>query len=135
MATQLLTVSDRRGLTLIEVIVALVILTSVLLGLARFAVGFTRGVTNADARTVAVNLVSQRISEVRAQPNYSGLETTYNGTESTIPGFPGYTRVTNIVRTGGPRPTFTNDYKTVTVSVTAPGVAQPISKTVVVAAP
>lgn len=134
MATQLLT-GDRRGLTLIEVIVALVILTSVLLGLARFAVGFTRSVTTADARTVAVNLVSQRISEVRASPNYGGLETAYNGTEATIPGFTGYTRRTTIVRTGGPRPTFTNDYKTVTVAVTAPGVTNPISKTVVVAAP
>ena len=134
MATQLLT-GERRGLTLIEVIVALVILTSVLLGLARFAVGFTRGVTTADARTVAVNLVSQRISEVRASPNYSGLETTYNGTEASIAGFTGYTRRTTIVRTGGPRPTFTNDFKTVTVTVTAPGVTLPINKTVVVAAP
>jgi hypothetical protein len=94
-----------------------------------------RSVSTADARTVAVNLVSQRISEVRASPNYSGLETNYNGTEGSIPGFAGYTRVTTIVRTGGPRPTFTNDFKTVTVSVTAPGVARPISKTVVVAAP
>lgn len=136
MAAQLLTRDTRRrGLTLIEVVIALVILTSVLLGLARFAVGFTRSVTTADTRTVAVNLVSQRISEIRASPNYSGLETTYNGTESTISGFAGYTRTTTIVRTGGPRPTYTNDYKTVTVSVTAPGLSRPIAKTVVVAAP
>ena len=135
MATQLLISGDRRGLSLVEVVVALVILTSVLLGLARFAVGFTRTVTQADSRTIAVNLVSQRISEIRAAPNYSGLETTYNGTESTITGFPRFTRRTVIVRTGGPRPTFTNDYKTVTVDVTAPGLTQPIRKTVVVAAP
>jgi len=136
MATQqLLTSQGRRGLTLIEVVVALVILTGVLLGLARFAAGFTRSVTTADARTVAVNLASQRISEIRSSPNYGALEATYNGTEANIAGFPHYTRQTTIVHTGGARPTFVNDYKTVTVSVTAPGIAAPIQKTVVVAAP
>jgi prepilin-type N-terminal cleavage/methylation domain-containing protein len=133
MGTQVL--SGRRGLTLIEVIVAMVILTGVLLGMASFAVRFMRATTVSDARTIAVNLTEQRISEVRASPNYSGMETNYNGTEASIAGFTGYTRATTIVRTGGPRPTYTNDYKTVTVSVTGPGLTQPIKKTVVVAAP
>ncbi len=122
-------------MTLIEVIVAMVILTTVLLGMATFAVNFTRSVARADVRTVAVNLASQRISEVRSSPNYSGMETNYNGTEATIPGFTGYARRTIIVRTGGPKPTFTNDYKTITVEVTAPGLAAPVAKTVIVAAP
>jgi prepilin-type N-terminal cleavage/methylation domain-containing protein len=126
---------NARGVTLVEVIIAMVILTGVLLGMGAFAVNFTRTVSRADARTVAVNLAEQRISDVRAMPNYSGLEAAYNGTEATLTGFPGYARVTTIVRTGGPRPTFTNDYKTVTVSVTAPGISAPITKTIVVAAP
>ncbi len=126
---------NRRGVTLVEVIIAMVILTGVLLGMGAFAVNFTRTVSRSDARTIAVNLAEQRISDVRATPNYSGLEAAYNGTEATLTGFPGYTRVTNIVRTGGPRPTYTNDYKTVTVTVSAPGLTRPITKTIVVAAP
>jgi prepilin-type N-terminal cleavage/methylation domain-containing protein len=137
MAEKVLTAprTAERGLTLIEVIIAMVILTTVLLGMASFAVRFTRSVQQSDARTIAVELASQRISEVRSSPNYSGMETTYNGTEATISGFSGYSRTTQIVRTGGPRPTNQQDYKTVTVSVTAPGVATPIKKTVIVAAP
>ena len=124
-----------RGVTLIEVIIAMLILTVVLLGMGTFAVNFTRSVSRADARTIAVELASQRLSEIRSAPNYASLETTYIATEATIAGFTGYSRVTQIVKTGGPRPTYSNDYKTVTVTVTAPGLTTPVKKTVVVAAP
>jgi hypothetical protein len=103
--------------------------------MATFAVNFTRTVAQSDARTIAVELASQRLSEVRSAPNYSALEATYIATEASIAGFTGYTRVTQIVKTGGPRPTYTSDYKTVTVTVTAPGLTTPVKKTVVVAAP
>ena len=136
MGTQILTSrASERGVTLIEVIIAMVILTVVLLGMGTFAVRFTRTVQQADARTIAVTLASQRISEIRSQPNYATLETTYNGTEATITGFTGYSRATQITRTGGNKPTYTQDFKTVTVSVTAPGISAPIKKTVIVAAP
>jgi type IV pilus modification protein PilV len=124
-----------RGLTLVEVIIAMLILTVVLLGMGNFAVKFTRAVQNSDARTIAVALADQKLSEIRASPNYTGLETNFNGTENSITGFTGYTRVTQIVRSGGSRPTYTDDYKTVTISVTAPGIASTIKKTIVVAAP
>jgi prepilin-type N-terminal cleavage/methylation domain-containing protein len=138
MGSQVLTGASarrERGVTLIEVIVAMVILTVVLLGMGRFAVGFTRTVRQSDARTVAVNLADQRLSEIRSAPNYSGLETNYNANEPTIAGFTGYARLTQIVRSGGPRPTYSEDYKTVTVTITVPGVPVPIKKTIVVAAP
>lgn len=137
MGTQILAsgTAGERGVTLIEVIIAMVILTVVLLGMGSFAVRFTRTVQQSDARTVAVELASQRISEVRSSPNYAGIETTYNGTEASIAGFSGYRRTTQIVRTGGPKPTNNQDYKTVTVSVVAPGLTAPIKKTVIVAAP
>ncbi len=96
---------------------------------------FTRGVRQSDARTIAVNLADQRLSEIRSSPNYSSLETNYNATEATISGFTGFARTTQIVRTGGPRPTYTNDYKTVTVSIKMPGTTVLLKKTIVVAAP
>ena len=126
---------DERGVTLIEVVIAMVILTVVLLGMGTFAVNFTRTVQSSDARTIAVNLCDQRLSEIRSSPNYAGLNATYATTEATIAGFTGYSRVTQIVRTGGARPTYTQDYQTVTVTVTAPGIRTPIKKTIVVAAP
>ena len=127
--------AGRRGLTLIEVIIAMVILTVVLLGMGSFAVRFTRTVQQSDARTIAVNLADQKMSEIRSSPNYAGLESTYNGNEASIAGFTGYTRLTTITHQGGARPTYTNDFKFVTVQVTAPGVATPVKKTIIVAAP
>jgi prepilin-type N-terminal cleavage/methylation domain-containing protein len=125
----------RRGVTLIEIMISVVILSVVLLGMARYMVNFSRSVRASEARTMAVALASSRISEIRASPNYSGLETNYATTEATITGFPGYTRSTTITHTGGPRPTYTNDYKTVTVVVNGPGLSAPIKKTIIVAAP
>jgi prepilin-type N-terminal cleavage/methylation domain-containing protein len=127
--------AGRRGVTLIEVMIAMSILTIVLLGMSRFAWNFTRAVQQSEARTIGVNLIDQKLSEIRSAPNYAGLETAYNGSEPSIVGFTGYARATTITHTGGPRPTYTNDYKTITVSVTAPGIANPIKKTIVVAAP
>lgn len=124
-----------RGMTLIEVIIAMTILATVLLGMGKFALIFSRSERQSDARTVAVNLAAQRLSEVRAAPNYAKLDSTFAGTEASIPGFPGFVRQTSVVRTGGPRPTFSNDYKTITVVVSAPTLAAPVQETVVVAAP
>jgi prepilin-type N-terminal cleavage/methylation domain-containing protein len=125
----------RRGVTLIEIMISVVILSVVLLGMARYMVGFSKTVRLSEARTIAVALASSRISEIRASPNYSGLETTYATTEATITGFTGYSRSTTITHTGGPRPTYTDDYKTVTVTVNGPGLTTPIKKTIIVAAP
>ena len=124
-----------RGLSLIEIMIAMVILTVVLLGMGRYMVDFSRTVRKSESRTVAVNLAAQRLSEIRASPNYSGLETNFATTETSIAGFLGYTRSTTITRFGGPRPTFTNDYKVATVAVTGPGLTAPIRKTIVVAVP
>jgi prepilin-type N-terminal cleavage/methylation domain-containing protein len=125
----------RRGVTLIEIIISVVILTVVLLGMGRYMVGFSRNVRFAEARTIAVALASARLSEIRASPNYSGLEAAYAATETAITGFPGYQRVTTITHVGGPRPTYTNDYKVVTVVVSGTRLTSSISKTVIVAAP
>ncbi len=126
---------DERGMTLIEIIVAMSILVTVLLGMAQFALNFSRSERQSEARTIAVNLASQRLSEVRAWPNYSGLDSVFAVTEGSLAGFPGFVRQTAIVHTGGPRPTYTNDYRTVTVTVTAPTLAAPVQETIVVAAP
>jgi prepilin-type N-terminal cleavage/methylation domain-containing protein len=124
-----------RGVTLIEVMISVVILSVVLLAMGRYLVDFSKAVRRSEARTVAINLAAQRLSEIRASPNYSGLEAAYAVAETSIPGFPRYTRTTTIAHVGGPRPTYANDYKTVTIVVTSPGLTTPVTKTIVVAAP
>ena len=121
-------------MTLVEIVIALGILAVVILGMGQFAFNFSRTERLAEARTIAVNLADQRLSEIRSSPNYSGIDSTYGVAEATIPGFPGFSRTTTIVHTGGPAPA-ANDYKTVTVTVMGPPLAAPIMKTIVVAAP
>ncbi len=122
-------------MTLVEIIIALTILAVVILGMGQFVFNFSRTERQSEARTVAVFLADQRLSEIRSAPNYAGIDATYGVAEATIPGFPGYQRQTVIVHTGGPRPTYVNDYKTITVTVSSPALKAPIAKTVVVAAP
>jgi hypothetical protein len=66
-------------------------------------------------------------------PNYAGLAATYAVTETNLPALPGYTRVTQITQVGGTGQA--TDYKVVTVTVTAPGLSTPITRTTTVAAP
>jgi len=122
-------------MTLVEIIIALTILAVVILGMGQFVFNYSRTERQSEARTLAVFLADQRLSEIRASPNYSGMDSTYGVAEGTIPGYPGYQRTTTIVHTGGPRPTFVNDFKTITVTVSSPALSAPVSKTVVVAAP
>jgi len=123
-----------RGMTLIEIIIALSILAVVVLGMGQFAFNFSRTERQSEARTIAVFLADQRLSEIRSSPNYSGIDSIYGVAEPTIAGFTGYARTTAIVHFGGPSP-LTNDYKTITVTVTAPTLASPVKKTIVVAVP
>jgi len=122
-------------MTLIEIMIALTILATVLLGMGQFAFNFSRVERQSEARTIAVNLAEARLSAVRASPNYSGLSANFAATETSITGFPGFTRTTTVTHTGGPLPTYTNDYTTITVTVTGPPLKTPVTKTIVVAAP
>ncbi len=124
-----------RGMTLIEIMIALTILAVVVLGMGQFAFNFSRTERQSEARTVATNLADQRLSLIRSNPNYSQIDSIYGVAEATITGFPGYARSTKIVHTGGPLPTYTSDYKTITVTVTSPALKTPLVETVVVAAP
>jgi len=120
-----------RGFTLIEVVVALTLLLVVMVGLVTMTGKTSNVAALGDRQEAAVQLVNDRIDQVRSDPNYAGLDTTYGTTESSFPTLPGFTRTTLIVRTT----TGSNDYKRVTVTVSGPGVNPAISRTVTVAAP
>lgn len=120
----------RDGLTLIEVLVALVLLSGVAMGMSSYAAKFIRGTADASIRSTAGDLVSDRLEQIKGYGRYGTLESTYNGTESSMPGYANFTRRTDIVRVN----TTTNDYKTITVTVTHPGLRTAVKKTTVISA-
>lgn len=123
--------ADRRGFTLIEVILALSILLVVMVGFVSMTGRTVHVAATSDREQAAIQLATDRIEQVRSDPNYAALDTLYAKTESSFPTLPGFTRTTQIVRTT----TGANDYKRITVTVSGPGLAAPVTRTVTVAAP
>jgi prepilin-type N-terminal cleavage/methylation domain-containing protein len=125
--------TNRRGFTLVEVIIAMVILLTVVLAMGSATGSFVRQTSQEVTRATATQLAQDRLQVIQMDPNYAGLVATYQMTETNLPGLPGYTRVTKITQVGGTGQT--NDYKVVTVTVTGPGVVTPLTRTTTVAAP
>lgn len=120
----------RQGFTLFEVLVALVLLG---LGLASAQALLTdrlvRNVAQEGQRATAHQLADERIDRILADPDYSQLETRFNGTETPVPGFAGFGRNTWIVnnrkRSGDPA------FKTITVRVWHAALRDTVSRTTI----
>ncbi len=84
-----------------------------------------------DREQSAIQLASDRTDQIRTDPNYAALDTAYGKTETSIPSYPGFRRVTTVTRTT----TSGQDYKKFTVTVTGTGILTAITRTVSVAAP
>jgi prepilin-type N-terminal cleavage/methylation domain-containing protein len=123
---------NRGGFTLIEVIVAAVILSTALLAMAGFTVRYQRTESKFRQFARAQELAMVRLATVRSAIPYASLDTMAR-TESTIAGFPGYTRITVVTRVGGTAAD-TVDYRAVTVRVLTPGSTQHVTKSSIVAA-
>ena len=123
--------ADRRGFTLIEVLLALSILAVVMVGFVSTTGRAVHVAATSDREQAAIQLATDRAEQVRSDPNYAKLDSLYQATESSFPTLPGFTRTTQIVRTTAGA----NDYKRITVTVTGPGLSAPVTRTVTVAAP
>lgn len=126
-------------MTLIEVIIAVMILSFVLIGLSNFTRRFQHLTTNHDVLAIASELATGRVEAVELHRRYVSIDTTFSGTTETsatstanpsMAQYPGYTRTTYAVRTK----TATADYVTVTVSVTHAATSTTVQKSVVIAA-
>jgi prepilin-type N-terminal cleavage/methylation domain-containing protein len=128
---------NRKGFTLIETLVAMVILTVVALSLGRFVGHFLHAVGTSTVRTIGTAVATEQIELVRARNTtaaYPTLVSTFNNVTTTgFPGYPNMQRSTRVVRTQTNTPRA--DYTTITVTVTEPTMGVPINLTVVVAAP
>lgn len=124
----------RRGFTLIEVMIALVILMVVVMGMAQLTATMTHAVTTGGQQQAAVELAEGRVAQIQADPNYPALESLYVATESNFPTLPGFTRQTVILHDTGTAPA-RHDWKRATITVQGRGLLAPVSRTITRAAP
>src|SRR5262245_3209035 len=107
----------RKGLTLIEVMIALTILSVATLSIAAYMTRFARSISSSDVKATANEIAADRIEEVKGAPRYSAIDTLYPGTTTMNGAYKGFTRKTYVTHTGG-GPSDFYDYKTITVEVT-----------------
>jgi len=118
----------RRGLSLIEVMVALGLLGGALMAMAGFAIKLSQSTNRARFRATAGQLISDRLESVKSAPRYAAIDTLYPGTEVFIPGFPGFTRQTWVSHVGG-GVSDSIDYRLITVEVRHPSLGGAMRKT------
>ncbi|MGQ0766087.1 MAG: type IV pilus modification PilV family protein [Gemmatimonadota bacterium] len=118
----------RRGISLLEVMVALTILGTSLLGMAEYGRRFARTNSMAMFQNTALDVATERIERVKSERNYTTMDT-LAGTHSVNVNGVIYTRTTVIVQTL----TSQLAYKTITVSVSRPQMTAPVKKTTAIA--
>lgn len=124
----------RRGLSLIEVMVALGLLGGVMLGLGMFTAQMSQSTSASRLRIQAEQAASDRIEQVKMATRYTAIESTYVATEVSWDAkyYPSFTRKTMVKHVGG-GPSDSTDYKIVTVQVTHPQMSGSVRKTTVIA--
>jgi len=119
----------RAGMTLIEVMVALVILAGSLMAMGNFMGKYSHATKLAELRAHALDLATDRIDSVRHASLYTSVPATYAGTQSISLDSATYTRTTIVNHVGGGVGD-SLDVMLVTVKVTPPDSAGTVSKTI-----
>jgi HAMP domain-containing protein len=119
-------------MSLVEVIVAMLLLTGVVLGLGGFMAKFSAA--NAQARLViaANEIAAMRLDAIRTQSTYSSIALLADSTLVTRD-YTNFGMRTRVKRIGG-QPADSVDYRIVSVYVTHPGMRKTVTKTTAVAA-
>jgi prepilin-type N-terminal cleavage/methylation domain-containing protein len=129
--------SRRDGMTLIEVLFAIVILSGVMLALSRFGTEFSRAIKNGAYIATASDLAAARLEVIRSHPDYTTLISTFHGSTETsasatampsMAGNDGFLRETKVVES-------TDDdaqYVTVTVAVSSDLLSRPVRQSLVI---
>jgi Tfp pilus assembly protein PilV len=120
-------------MTLIEVMIAITILTTAALSLAAFMGKFARAIAVSDVKTTAIRLASDRLEQVKTAPRYATIDSMYTGVETLPAPYDAYSRQTIISHSGGGDADL-YDYKTITVVVKISRLSVPIKRTTIIAA-
>ncbi len=119
---------NERGFTLMEALIALVILGFALLGVQSMITDrLVHEVGKRDLRATADQLASDRLHAVGASVAYDALSRDFAGTEDPVSGYPGFRRSTFVSEGAGTT--------SVTVRVVTPDQRDTVSRTRVVGAP
>lgn len=121
-----------NGFTVVEVVIALTILSVAILGLGASVGGLSRSAAEAELEAIAVEAADDRLVQIRMDPRYALLDSIYAATESDTP-YPGATRVTTVTHVLSSDPDL--DYKRIFVSVTLPELPTPVTRQLIVGAP
>lgn len=130
---------NRKGFTLIEVLIAVALLSIAVVSLGQFMGTYQKATANATMLSTMTSIAKERIELVRGDPRYTTMTARYGaGAGADTTGFPGYSiirRRTFVTRdqTGAPA----RDRTTVTVRVftTTAIVKDTVSLTAVIARP
>lgn len=128
--------TSRPGFTLIELVVAVMVLAVVTLGLGGATLRLIGVGAESAIEMAAVGLAEDRIAWILADPGYDTLEARYSDLEFDLAPVPGSTRETRVTRVRDVQQSGRIlDYHTVTVTVTAPALSRPVSRTITIASP
>jgi len=123
-------------MSLVELVVAMTMLSVALVGLARFTGLLAKSGGDSRIQMTAVWLATDRLEAARSNPSYATIDSIFTATENSLPGpgMTGFVRKTAVQHVGGVAPDTIDDYKVVTVTVTHPQLATPVVKTSYIAA-
>ena len=127
--------AGRGGFTLVEVVLALVLLGFTVMGFQAATGEIIHYAAQSDREAVAVQLAEDRLDLIRLDPTYEGLEARYEHPGETLPDYPGLTRETEIVRIYREESTGVLDFTTITVTVSGASLRDAVVRTIVIAAP
>jgi len=122
----------RGGFTLVEVVIALILLSVAVLGMGVTASRMATTAVRAEWSALALEAAEDRLVEVRLDPRYEKLDSLFAGTETNIIG-PNSSRVTGVQHMTGGNPAV--DYKIITVEVSADQFETHVSRRIIIAAP
>ena len=106
------------------------------LGLQAAVTGrFVAEVHEQDVQAAANQVAHDRLEQVRMHPEYASLEDEFDEAEVPVPGRPGFALTTDVVRTQRAVQARQLDFTTVTVTVSARTLEEPVRRTIVVGAP
>lgn len=126
---------NQSGFTLIEMLIAVVILAFVLMGVGAATGRLIKDVEVHDQQTAAIQLAQDRLALIQLDPAYDSLPARYEGVEDSFPtrNIGLVRRTEEIVRIGGPGDSL--NHRKITVTIDGPGLPAPVARTISVAAP
>lgn len=130
---------NRKGFTLIEVLIAVVLLSLAVISLGQFMGKFQNATAKATLLSSMTSIAKERIELIRGDPRYTTLSTRYgSGASADTTGFPGYSMVrrrTFVSRDQSGSPARDRTTVTVRVFTTTAIVKDTVNLTAVIARP